>query len=179
MFRKATDRASRWNTRSSESDLKRLSYESETKCKSILWLGAGLLQEGRRALRRLQIPLALHRALRRHGPRVIHDHLCDTRVLPLFLQYVRERRARRDLFFLRVFCSSQKRKKKTASLSKARLCVCFHPPFSLSPRLRARVGHRSRASWARASYAAYTIESEFRNLNFETEWCRDESRGSR
>ena len=41
MFWKAMDRASRWNDRSSESDLKRPSCESRTKHKSILWLGAG------------------------------------------------------------------------------------------------------------------------------------------
>ena len=41
MFWRATDRASRWNDRSSESDLKRPRYESRGKHKSILWLGAG------------------------------------------------------------------------------------------------------------------------------------------
>ena len=41
MFWKATSRVSRWNSRSSESDLKRLSYEEMTKSKSLLSLGVG------------------------------------------------------------------------------------------------------------------------------------------
>ena len=41
MFWRATDRASRWNYRSSKSDRKRPSRDERTKSKSILWLGAG------------------------------------------------------------------------------------------------------------------------------------------
>ena len=42
MFWRATDRVGRWNYRSSESDLKRLSYEEITKCKSRLVVGGRL-----------------------------------------------------------------------------------------------------------------------------------------